>query len=91
MIAGLARSHAAIEQAALSELSGLTPPRSLARWWRAQLAYRRTLVRQLNQMVGYAQHSDAAGIQSFAVSSERVKQRLLAAGRAGFEDCARVE
>jgi hypothetical protein len=91
VIARLAIIHATIQWAAVTELSALEPPSSLARDWQRLLAYRRTLAGQLDKVAQYARRSDTAGIHSFVVASEDVKRQLLATTRDGFRYCSRVE
>jgi hypothetical protein len=90
----LARSapvNASLEQAALRELSKLTPPASLAGDWRRVIADRRTLAEELVKLGRYAKANNAAGIRALVVSKKAMHRELLkTATRAGFADCARV-
>jgi hypothetical protein len=90
-IARVAPSNAALEQAAVGELAGLTPPASIAREWRQIVAYRRTLAAELLTLGKDAKAKDSAGVQALAESKKSVHKKLSALGtKAGFKDCPQV-
>jgi hypothetical protein len=90
-IATSALRHAALERAAVAELSKLTPPASLANDWRQIIKYRRTLAEELVKLGGYAKANDTQKVKALAVSKTRVHKKLLEiAKRDGFEHCSRV-
>jgi hypothetical protein len=81
--------NAALELAALGELSKLTPPSTMAREWRAILGYRRALVGQLVELARAAKQSDARAISTLTAAKGREHELLLsAATHAGFRSCA---
>lgn len=83
--------NAALEQRALTELSKLRPPASIARSWRQVIAYRTTLMEELVKLGRDAKANDAAGIQTLTASKKRVHGELsTTARRAGFKDCSQV-
>jgi hypothetical protein len=91
-IARFAPPRAALEKTAVTELSRLTPPRSIARDWRLMITYRRTLAEELAKLGQNAKVGDARGIQALAVSKKRVHQKLFTvATREGFKYCLRTE
>ncbi|HEY2142002.1 MAG TPA: hypothetical protein VGG98_08080 [Solirubrobacteraceae bacterium] len=90
-IARVAPRRAALEQAAVSELSKLMPPAKIAREWQRVVAYRRTLAQELVKAAQFARANDIAAIRSLATSKARGHKELNAiAIRAGFTDCARI-
>jgi hypothetical protein len=90
-IATSALRHAALERAAVAELSKLTPPASLANDWRQIIKYRRTLAEELVKLGGYAKANDTQKVKALAVSKTRVHKKLFEiAKRDGFEHCSRV-
>ena len=90
-IARVAPIHAAVEQAAVSELSQLTPPASIAREWQQLVSYRRALATELAKLGRDAKTMSSASIRALTASKLRVHKQLLAAGaQAGFKDCPQV-
>jgi hypothetical protein len=90
-IARFAPPRAALEQAAVTELSKLTPPASIARDWRQVIAYRTTLTKELFKLGSDAKVNDAPGIRALAASKKLVHQKLLTvATRDGFKYCSGV-
>jgi hypothetical protein len=81
----------ALESASVEELSRLTAPASVAGAWRRMLAYRRTLARELAELLSDARHNDLTAIRALTASKQRMHRRLAAtAAAAGFKVCARV-
>jgi len=90
-IARSAPRNAAVEQRAIAELNGITPPTAVASDWRKMIAYRQTLAEELLKLANYAKVNDTRSMQALAVSKERVHQKLSAlATRDGFKDCAQL-
>lgn len=90
-IARFAPPRAALEQAAVMELSKLAPPASIARDWQQLIAYRRTLMEELFELGRDAKANDAAGIRALSASKKLVHQKLLTvATRDGFKYCSAV-
>jgi hypothetical protein len=90
-IARFAPRNAALEKAALKELSKLKPPASIARDWRQVIAYRRTLLEELVKLGRYAKANNTQAIHKLAASKKRAHQQLLTiATRDGFKDCPQI-
>jgi hypothetical protein len=80
----------AIEQAALTELSKLTPPAVIASGYRQILAARRTLIEETTKLGEYTQANNNRAMVPVYKSSVAVARRMaLAAHHAGFKDCGR--
>jgi hypothetical protein len=90
-IARFAPLNAALERNAIAELARLAPPASLARDWRAIVAYRRTLAKELAKLGQTAKANNRTGIVALLASKRRVRQQLLAlAARDEFKECSIV-
>jgi hypothetical protein len=90
-VPGALAHRALTEQAALSELTKLKPPAKIARTWAQIIAYRRTLERNLVELVQKARHNDFNSMNAVYAATATVERELLAVGqRAGFEHCAHV-
>jgi hypothetical protein len=90
-LARLAPRHAVLEKKAVSQLSTLTAPASMASDWLKILADRRTLARELARLGIAAKANDAAAITKLGVSKARVHQRLgTLASHDGFVACGRA-
>ena len=79
------------ERKAVTELSKLTPPSSLAHDWQLIIGYRRTLADELTALALAAQSKDNVKIKALSASKLRAHALLLAAAkRAGLTECGRV-
>jgi hypothetical protein len=90
-IVRLVPGRALSERKAVTELSKLTPPASLAHDWQLIVGYRRTLADELTALAQAAQSKDTVKIKALSASKLRAHALLLAAAkRAGLTECGRV-
>jgi hypothetical protein len=80
-----------IERKGIAALEKLSPPASLAQDWQRMLGYRRTLARELGELLDAAIRNDGTSVAPLAASKRRVHASLSQTATAdGFKDCAKV-
>ena len=90
-IVRIAPQRAAAEQTALTELSKLKPPASMAQGYQQMLAARQALIEDTIRLGDYAATNNTkAGPPLFEASERVVRQMGAAARRIGLEDCGRI-
>jgi hypothetical protein len=81
----------ALERKALAELSSLTPPATIARYWRQILALRQSIIDDLEKLHADALSGNSAAEKSVFKGSTGIEERTVApARRAGVTTCAYV-
>jgi hypothetical protein len=90
-IARIVPHRVAAEQAALTALSILTPPASMAHDYRQMLATRRTLIEDTTKL-GQAAAADGTNADTslYASSTALVRQMATTAQRDGFKSCGKL-
>jgi hypothetical protein len=87
----IAQRRAPLEQSTVTELSKLTPPRSLAHDWRRILATRETIVEDINQVMEDARAGNLEGARSVLIAGGAVQNQMRTmAKRDGFKECAHI-
>jgi hypothetical protein len=90
-IARVAPELASFEQAALTELSKLTPPAQLEKDWKTFVAGAQTLAEDTVKLGEYAKANNLKSAHGLISSSETVQQQMVAtAKRDGLTDCEQV-
>ena len=86
-----ALQHAALERKAVSDLSRLTPPASLAHDWAQILADTRRLAAELTTLGRYWKLDEKQRISALGASKKHIHTELSAiASHDGFKDCSHV-
>jgi hypothetical protein len=87
-----AAQSAALERAALSELSQLQAPASMASGWQQLLSYTQKLLSDIVKLEAYAKHDDSRSVAALSHSTEATMRQLqVTATQAGFKDCSRLK
>jgi hypothetical protein len=80
-----------LERAGMAALEELKPPTSLVQSWLRMLAYRRTLAKQLSELLELAEKNDGTSVKPLAAAKKRAHAGLSQVAKAsGFKDCAKV-
>jgi hypothetical protein len=91
-IVRIAPRRAAAEQAAVVELSKLTPPASMAGQYRQIVAARRGIAEDIAKVGEYAASKNHPQERRLLLASARlIVQMRATAQRSGFKDCAQIE
>jgi outer membrane murein-binding lipoprotein Lpp len=90
-IARIAPELAGFEQTALSELSKLVPPASMANDWQRFVAGAQTLAENTARLGEYAKTNNLKAARPLITSSEAVQRQMqTTARRQGLKDCEQV-
>ncbi|MGH2879517.1 MAG: hypothetical protein ACRDK4_07935 [Solirubrobacteraceae bacterium] len=90
-IAGIASHRASVEQTALSDLRGLTPPASMAHDYRQMLAARQTLIEDVTKLGADAAANNTQAEQPLYSSSTAVVRQMAATAQSnGFKYCGEL-
>jgi hypothetical protein len=80
-----------ISRSGIAALQRLKPPAPLVHDWQRMIGYRRTLVRELGELLSAAQRNDGTFVAPLAASKKRTHEGLSTLAKAnGFKDCAKV-
>ena len=81
----------AYQRSALTELTNLTPPASMASDWKQILANVQTLINNAEKTVEYARSNNLKGLSNLNAPNNTASTRILTvAGHDGFHDCAQT-